>query len=291
MLDSVKYKRSSRQRKRKRKTDGKNNRETKMCRWACWWVRRKRIWNTWPTKSFPPTNQQKSNKRNKNGTSFVEWSKSPLKLNNYFPSLQKQAPHFLRGSEGPLGSRGAPTRRKWGVCFWRLLFPFHKHAIQVTIIVLFCEFYFYRIFMDTANSHTKSYYKLNFLESFKSEPRHRSDFYTPKYNNILRSFEAKYVNIIHVVRDGMNCATMQLWNDATNTFVEHFSKSVIRKSLFRWTEQNFHTTMFYYCCTQRVQRIREGELPYITDGDARPNFRKQPLKVTILGVAPANFIP
>ena len=34
-----------------------------------------------------------------------------------------------------------------------------------------------------------------------------------------------------------------------------------------------------------------GELPYITDGDARQNFQKQPLKVTILGVAPANFIP
>ena len=34
-----------------------------------------------------------------------------------------------------------------------------------------------------------------------------------------------------------------------------------------------------------------GELPYITDGDTRRNFQKQPLKVTILGVAPANFIP
>ena len=34
-----------------------------------------------------------------------------------------------------------------------------------------------------------------------------------------------------------------------------------------------------------------GGLPYIIDGDARRNFQKQPLKVTILGVAPANFIP
>ena len=34
-----------------------------------------------------------------------------------------------------------------------------------------------------------------------------------------------------------------------------------------------------------------GGLPYITDGDARRNFQKKPLKVTILGVAPANFIP
>ena len=33
-----------------------------------------------------------------------------------------------------------------------------------------------------------------------------------------------------------------------------------------------------------------GGLPYITDGDARRNFQKKPLKVTILGVAPANFI-
>ena len=34
-----------------------------------------------------------------------------------------------------------------------------------------------------------------------------------------------------------------------------------------------------------------GGLPYITDEDARRNFQKQPLKVTILGGAPANFIP
>ena len=34
-----------------------------------------------------------------------------------------------------------------------------------------------------------------------------------------------------------------------------------------------------------------GGLPYITDGDARRKFQKKPLKVTILGVAPANFIP
>ena len=36
--------------------------------------------------------------------------------------------------------------------------------------------------------------------------------------------------------------------------------------------------------------LGEG-LPNIIDGDARRNFQKQPLKVTILGVAPANFIP
>ena len=32
-------------------------------------------------------------------------------------------------------------------------------------------------------------------------------------------------------------------------------------------------------------------LPYITDGDARRNFQKKPLKVTILGVTLASFIP
>ena len=41
----------------------------------------------------------------------------------------------------------------------------------------------------------------------------------------------------------------------------------------------------------KVSRIRGGGLLYITDGDDRRNFQKQPLKVTILGVAPANFIP
>ena len=35
----------------------------------------------------------------------------------------------------------------------------------------------------------------------------------------------------------------------------------------------------------------EGGLSYITDGGVRQNFQKQLLKVTILGVAPANFIP
>ena len=34
-----------------------------------------------------------------------------------------------------------------------------------------------------------------------------------------------------------------------------------------------------------------GGLTYKTDGDARRHFQKKPLKVTILGVAPANFIP
>ena len=34
-----------------------------------------------------------------------------------------------------------------------------------------------------------------------------------------------------------------------------------------------------------------GGLPYTNDGDTRRNFQKQPLKVTILGVAPADFIP
>ena len=38
---------------------------------------------------------------------------------------------------------------------------------------------------------------------------------------------------------------------------------------------------------------RGGGLPYmyITDGDARRHFQKKPLKVTILGVAPAILIP
>ena len=36
---------------------------------------------------------------------------------------------------------------------------------------------------------------------------------------------------------------------------------------------------------------KTGGLPYITDGDARRNFQKKPLEVTILDVAPANIIP
>ena len=33
-----------------------------------------------------------------------------------------------------------------------------------------------------------------------------------------------------------------------------------------------------------------GKLPHTTDRDAHRNFQKKPLKVTILGVAPVNFI-
>ena len=40
----------------------------------------------------------------------------------------------------------------------------------------------------------------------------------------------------------------------------------------------------------RSRRLGGGGLPHTTDGDARRNFQKKPLKVTILGVAPANFI-
>ena len=42
----------------------------------------------------------------------------------------------------------------------------------------------------------------------------------------------------------------------------------------------------------QVKRARGGGgLHNIAEGDACRNFQKQPLKVTILGVAPANFIP
>ena len=44
------------------------------------------------------------------------------------------------------------------------------------------------------------------------------------------------------------------------------------------------------CCILTLIAYPGGGLPFITDGDARRNFQKQPLKVTILGVAPANFI-
>ena len=44
-----------------------------------------------------------------------------------------------------------------------------------------------------------------------------------------------------------------------------------------------------YFCLLKI--IPGGGLPYIIDGDARRNFKKQNLKVTILGVAPVNYIP
>ena len=53
---------------------------------------------------------------------------------------------------------------------------------------------------------------------------------------------------------------------------------------------------FILCNITYMSRARRwggggGGLPFITYGDARRHFQKQPLKVTILGVAPANFIP
>ena len=43
--------------------------------------------------------------------------------------------------------------------------------------------------------------------------------------------------------------------------------------------------------TEGLPYILGGGLPYITDRDAHRNFQKKPLKVTILSVAPVNFIP
>ena len=45
------------------------------------------------------------------------------------------------------------------------------------------------------------------------------------------------------------------------------------------------------CVSKKENDISRGRLQYITDRDARRNFQKKPLKVTILGVAPANFVP
>ena len=47
---------------------------------------------------------------------------------------------------------------------------------------------------------------------------------------------------------------------------------------------------YHFCAGEKGRGGVEG-LPYIAEGDACRNFQKQPLKVTILGVAPANFIP
>ena len=57
-----------------------------------------------------------------------------------------------------------------------------------------------------------------------------------------------------------------------------------------WSEQfNKHSGLVLKIAATQPR----GELPYniITDGDARQNVQKQPLKVTTLGVAPANYIP
>ena len=48
---------------------------------------------------------------------------------------------------------------------------------------------------------------------------------------------------------------------------------------------------FFVFCFVLGCKSRRGGPPYITDGDARRNVQKQPRKVTILGVAPANYIP
>ena len=50
------------------------------------------------------------------------------------------------------------------------------------------------------------------------------------------------------------------------------------------------------CSKSRRTKVKLGKsppegLPYIIDGDAHRNFQKKPLKVTTLGVAPANYIP
>ena len=61
-----------------------------------------------------------------------------------------------------------------------------KDTTQVSTTTYFCEFYFYRILIDRANSHTKSYY-------------------------IPRSFEAMYINIKHELRAWVTCV-LSLWS-------------------------------------------------------------------------------
>ena len=53
-------------------------------------------------------------------------------------------------------------------------------------------------------------------------------------------------------------------------------------------------TLMHSCSTVNFPACgggKEGGIPYLTDGDAFRNFQNKPIKVTILGVAPANFIP
>ena len=68
----------------------------------------------------------------------------------------------------------------------------------------------------------------------------------------------------------------------------NFSLSHVVRSNFDQKKRLLHLGK---CCYIPGVGKGGGGLPYITDGDARRNFQKQPLKVTILGVAPANFIP
>ena len=66
------------------------------------------------------------------------------------------------------------------------------------------------------------------------------------------------------------------------TLVQQYKEGV--ESLVLWKE--LHSLQLI-----NFGKTPGGGLPYITDGDALRNFQKKPLKVTILGVAPANFIP
>ena len=48
---------------------------------------------------------------------------------------------------------------------------------------------------------------------------------------------------------------------------------------------------YHFCAGEKGPGGGGGGLHNTAEGDACRNFQKQPLKVTILGVAPANFIP
>ena len=70
------------------------------------------------------------------------------------------------------------------------------------------------------------------------------------------------------------------------TCVSYMCRNLIRDNNIWYTTQNSDNLL------SDVRPIRGGGggFPYITDGDAHRNFQKKLLKVTILGVAPANFI-
>ena len=73
--------------------------------------------------------------------------------------------------------------------------------------------------------------------------------------------------------------------DVVFRIIEHLVKDMfVHSSVYDLVHSSFHSS-------GDCSGGGGGGLTYITDRDARQNFQKQPLKVTILGVAPANFIP
>ena len=129
----------------------------------------------WPSAGeFLDRSNNNNNNNNNKACGLILWLKVhglffPLNQGGYLPSPSSSPPPPPPPPPSPSNSYNSLSNAPNGPGI-RMEQQEETLHIQVSTTIMPCEFYFYRIFMDRANSHTKSF-------------------------NIPRSFEAIYLSI------------------------------------------------------------------------------------------------